>query len=259
MTATPKRKPAKDRLRLPFAQVMAELEAAGAEQTRKTYRRHRVAEPMFGVSFATLKLLYKRIGVDHELARALWATENFDARNLAMKIADPAQMGPEELTQWARETATALGCGTYVAVLASEGVHGRALAEAWLAAPDEARRAIGWALVGQLAHRDPDLADAWFAAWIHDIAARIHTVGNGDRYAMNQALIAVGCRNAPLRDAALAAAARIGKVEVDHGDTDCKTPDIAASIDKAWTHSTGKGFASPGAHERTRESPRLRC
>ena len=30
---------------------------------------------MFGVSFATLKTLVKSIGVDHELALALWDTE----------------------------------------------------------------------------------------------------------------------------------------------------------------------------------------
>ncbi len=69
--------------------VMRELEKAGSAQTRKTYPRHGAAEPMFGVSFATLKVLLKRIGVDHELALALWDTGNFDARNLAVKIADP--------------------------------------------------------------------------------------------------------------------------------------------------------------------------
>ena len=41
--------------------------------------------------------LMKRIDVDHELARQLWATGNVDARNLAMKIADPVAMTPDEL------------------------------------------------------------------------------------------------------------------------------------------------------------------
>jgi len=68
-----------------------------------------------------------------------------------------------------------------------------------------------------------------------------------------------GCRNAALRQAATAAAERIGEVEMDHGDTACKTPDAAAAIAKAWAHSLGKGFASPAAHERTREPLRLRC
>ena len=60
-------------------------------------------------------------------------------------------------------------------------------------------------------------------------------------------------------DGQAAAAKRIGKFEVDHGDTACKTPDSAQYIDKSWTHSTSKGFASPAAHERARESMRTRC
>lgn len=55
-----------------LAEAMHELEKAGSARTRKTYTRHGVCEPMFGVSFATLKALMKRINVDHELALALW-------------------------------------------------------------------------------------------------------------------------------------------------------------------------------------------
>jgi hypothetical protein len=76
---------------------------------------------------------------------------------------------------------------------------------------------------------------------------------------MNSAVISIGCRSAALRDRALAAAKCIGRVEVDHGDTACKTPDAAAYIRKTWAHSTSKGFESPAAHERTRESQRTRC
>jgi hypothetical protein len=76
---------------------------------------------------------------------------------------------------------------------------------------------------------------------------------------MNSALIQIGCRSVALRKAALAAAKRIGKVEVDYGDTACETPDAAEKIEKAWAHSTSKGFTSPAEHERSRESMRTRC
>ena len=83
--------------------------------------------------------------------------------------------------------------------------------------------------------------------------------GRAERDVMNSALIAIGCRNDALRQAATAAAQRIGKLHIDYGDTACKTPDAASYIEKAWAHSVSKGFASPAAHERTREFPRLRC
>jgi len=50
---------------------------------------------------------------------------------------------------------------------------------------------------------------------------------------MNSALIAIGLRNARLERLAQAAAAAVGKVEVDHGETGCVTPDAAAYIRKA--------------------------
>ena len=55
------------------------------------------------------------------------------------------------------------------------------------------------------------------------------------------------------------AARRIGPVDVDHGDTECKTPSAVDSIEKAWAYATSKGFASPAAQERTRETLRRRC
>jgi hypothetical protein len=72
-------------------------------------------------------------------------------------------------------------------------------------------------------------------------------------------VIAIGCRSPALRKAALAAAKRIGKVDVDQGDTACKTPDAAGYIEKCWAHATSKGFESPAAQERSRETPRRRC
>ena len=79
-----------------------------------------------------------------------------------------------------------------------------------------------------------------------------------ERDAMNMAVILIGGRNDVLRKAALAAAKRIGKVEVDHGDTSCKTPDAGPYIEKMWERSAKK-FASPAAQERARESMRTRC
>jgi hypothetical protein len=245
--------------RMPLAETMRTLEKAGSAQTRKTYVRHGVTEPMFGVSFATLKALTKRIDVDHELALALWDTGNFDARNLAVKIVDPARMMPADLDRWAREMSPSLMCGGYAAMLAAETSDGAARAAQWLASKDDGMRGAGWTLVGQLAQRDEAMPDAFFEKRLAEIERTIHAAPNAERRGMNQAVISIGCRSPGLRKAALAAAKRIGKVEVDHGDTACKTPEAAEYIGKAWAHSTSKGFETPAAHERSRETPRRRC
>jgi len=245
-------------MRMTLAATMAALEKAGSAQTRKTYARHGAAEPMFSVSFATLKSLRKRIGVDQELALALWDTGNFDARNLAVKVADPERMSPSDLDRWARAPSARM-CVGYVAHLAAEGPHARSRSAAWLAARDEARRCAGWSLVGAMALRDEKIPDAWFAHRVAEIEKSILAAPTARREALLHALIAIGCRSAALRKSVAAAAKRIGKVEIDHGDTACKTPDLAPTLEKTWAHATSKGFESPAAQERARESMRTRC
>ena len=254
------RKPAKTPPpRMTLAEAMRTLEKAGSAQTRKTYARHGAAEPMFGVSFALLKELTKRIDVDHELALALWDTGNFDAQNLAVKIVDPARMTSADLDRWARETSASRMCGGYAGMLAAEGKHGPTKAAEWLASKDDRERRAGWILLGQLAQRDETTPDAVFEKRLAEIERTIHAAPNSEREGMNMAVITIGLRSAGLRKSALAAAKRIGKVEVDHGDTACKTPDAAEYIDKTWAHAKSRGFESPAALERTRETPRRRC
>ncbi len=241
-----------------FAQAMAALEKAGTEQARKTYARHGVTIPMFGVSFAVLKTMVKQIGVDHELARQLWDSGNHDARTLAVKIADPAKVTPGELDRWACEHRLR-SCGGYVPALASESPLGSVKAREWLASKDEALRVAGWTLAGYLTHANESESDEWFLELIHRIEKTIHQSANDERYAMNSALIAFGGRSKALRQAATIAAEKIGVVEVDHGDTSCETPQAVQYIEKMWAFAKAKNFATPAAQERAREKMRTRC
>ena len=214
---------------------------------------------MFGVSFATLKTLMKRIDVDHELALALWDTRNFDARNLAVKIVDPTRMTSADLDRWGRETsAPRLGVG-YVAMIAAEGPHSAKKAAQWLASSDDKERCHGWRSSHSWrgATRRRLMRSSRNAS--PRIVRTIHAAPNAEREGMNLAVIAIGCRSPGLRKTATAAAKRIGKVEVDHGDTACKTPGAAEYIEKSWTHAASKRFESPAAQERSRETPRSRC
>jgi 3-methyladenine DNA glycosylase AlkD len=242
--------------RMSLEAVMRALEKAGSAQTKKTYARHGAKEPMFGVQFGTLKVLVDRIGVDQELALALWKTKNQDARNLAMKIADPAKISSADLDRWAKENSMRM-CGAYIASLAAESPHAAAKVRDWLASSDEELRATGWTLVAQLANLDEKTPDDWFAKRLAQIEKTIHSSPSVERGSMNAAVIAIGGRSAALRKLATAAAKRIGPVEVDHGDTACTTPDAVTYIAKLWERA--KKFESPAAAERARESMRTRC
>ena len=131
--------------------VMSELEAMGTETNRRIYARHGAGENQFGVSFANLNALKKRIKRDHALAGALWATGNADARCLALMIADPAAMTSADLDRWAGDIDTARYytlADWLVKHVAGESPLAREKAEAWVDADAEFVAQTGWDLIG---------------------------------------------------------------------------------------------------------------
>ena len=225
------------------ASVLAELEGLGTAQNRKVYARHGVGEPMFGVSFAHLRKLAKRLRHNHELARALWASGNHDARVLALSVADPAVAQVDEIETWAGELDNYVLIDEFSAFVAATPFFG-ACADGWTERDGEWLASAGWNLVAQQALRDNELSDAYFEGRLRTIEDRIATAANRVRHCMNGALIAIGGRNEPLRDSATAAARRIGPVVVDHGETSCKTPEAVAYINRIWARHTRKAKKS---------------
>ena len=120
----------------------------------------------------------------------------------------------------------------------------QAKSEEWIISDEEWPRRAGWHLVAHLAMKDPDLPDAYFAAHLATIEGEIHASKNRVKDAMNNALIAIGIRNPTLEQQALATAARIGRVDVDHGATGCKTPDAADYIRRTLERRRQKAAAA---------------
>lgn len=221
------------------AETLQQLAAAGTAQTRKTYARHGIGPNMFGVSYATLGKLTRAIKRDHALALGLWASGNHDARVLATMIADPAQATAAQLHGWAAACENCALAGA-VATFTATAPGGAELAAEWCADHREFVTVAGWDVVAKLALAS-SLPDAQFAAWLKTIEREIHAAPNYVRHVMNRAVIAIGVRNSKLERLAVAAAKRIGKVEVDHGDTNCKTPDAVAYIAKTKAHRAKRG------------------
>ncbi|MFY0535988.1 DNA alkylation repair protein [Nannocystis pusilla] len=141
--------------------VLRELEALGNEQTRKTYRRHGVPEPMFGVKFGDLEKLRKRLGRDQALARALWQNKNHDARVLAAMIADPAAFDLETLARWQAEATCLVQSDTLIGHVGARVPAAPSAVKAWLDATGESQRRAGWVLVAHLTRESPDLEDSF--------------------------------------------------------------------------------------------------
>jgi hypothetical protein len=231
---------------------MAKLEKAGNEQRRKIYQRHGYKGPLFGVSFADLGALTKAHKGDHALAVALWKSGNAEARILATMIADPQQVSAELADEWAKQAGFRTLAG-YVGCLAAQSEGGIALGRKWTTSDDDMVRTAGYGALMELLKRDGALTDAECEDHIQRIEKEVHTASNWSRYGMMFALIGFGTYRPALTQKAIAAAKRIGRVEFDPGETDCKLPDAVPYIRKAAAHAAkmkakwGGGRARPSA------------
>lgn len=219
--------------------ALRELKRRGTAQNRKVYRRHGVGENMYGVSLSDLRLLAKQIKVDQDLAVELWATGNHDAQVLATLIADPAQFDAKTLDAWAKDLSNYVITDQFAGLVARTP-HWQKKAEKWHAARGEWIGRVGWNLIGQLALHEPSLPDSYFEPYLIEIETGIHQQKNRVREAMNNALIAIGVRNAALQEKALGMAPIIGPVEIDHGETNCQTPNAAEYILRTVAHRQNK-------------------
>lgn len=216
-------------------EVMSALAAKGSDATKKLLVKHGAKEPFFGVKIADLKPLHKILRGEQALALKLYATGNGDAQYLAGMIADGAQMTPAKLSQWADTANWNMISGTIVPWVASEHPDGFALAVKWIDSKEERVAVAGWKTLSALAATVPDekLPMKNFSALLDRVAKTMSTAPDDVRSAMNGFMIACGTYLAPLGQKSIETARKVGKVDIDMGDTACKVPDAEAYILKS--------------------------
>ena len=113
-----------------------------------------------------------------------------------------------------------------VAGVAAESAHARELALKWMDSKRSLIASAGWntysLYLGVTPDSDLDLAE--IRSLVDRATRQVHAVSGGIAYAMNNFVICVGTYVATLLNVAKAAAKKIGKVEIDMGDTACKVP-----------------------------------
>ncbi|MEZ5405684.1 MAG: DNA alkylation repair protein [Verrucomicrobiia bacterium] len=99
-------------------EILKQLKDLGTAQNRKVYGRHGMVGDVFGVSFANLNQLKRKIKFNHELACDLWRSGNADARHLAIMIVDVAKMTETRAEQWLKEIRYPMLAGLLAKVIA---------------------------------------------------------------------------------------------------------------------------------------------
>jgi len=211
-------------------EAMDSLKNAGTAQNRKVYAKHGAHDPMFGVSWAHLRIMVKRIKKDHELALQLWDTGNYDARILATMIANPDRLTLKQVDKWAKDLdcyplASAFAKLVMQTPWAAERMHD------WKSSHYEFVSQAGWDLQAYHAGH-PATKEGELKKILKEIEEKIHSAANRAKHSMIMTLIQIGARGQKIKGLALATHKRLGKVEIDHGETGCKTPEPKAYIEK---------------------------
>lgn len=234
-------------------EVLAALQQRGKPQTAAIYRRHGSGDDVCGVLTSELGKLRKKIRTDHDLAMELWRTGNAEARILALQVADPRRITTADADRLIREGQVRFLACYLSALIAHAPIADRTM-RAWMRSRDESKREVGYGILGVRLKDSPDsIPDSYAEEVLATIEREIHGSPNRARYAMNGALISIGVFKPSLERKAIEAATRIGRVQVDHGETGCTTPDAASYIRKASTRRTAA--RPPGEPPRAAATP----
>jgi 3-methyladenine DNA glycosylase AlkD len=216
-------------------QIMTELEKLGSPATKKVLLQHGIREPFFGVKVGDMKPIQKKIKMDYQLAKDLYATGNADAQYLAGLIADDAKMSKADLQIWVKQALSNNISEYTVPWVAAGSPHGYELAREWIDSSKEHISAAGWSTLANLVALQPNenLDLPGLKALLARAVKDIHSAPNRTRYTMNNFVICLGAYVQPLSAEAIAAGKKIGPVTIDMGGTACKVPLAVEYIQKA--------------------------
>ena len=190
--------------------LLAELRELGSDANRAGMARYGInVEHASGVSVRTLRTLARRIGTDHELALALWATGHHEARLLACFVDDPDAVTEAQAEAWAGAFDSWDLCDQATTSLFDRAPLAWPKAIQWAQRDEPWVKRAAFSLMAGLAVHDKAATDHAFEALLPLIEQAATDDRNFVRKAVNWALRNIGKRNASLNAAALACARRI--------------------------------------------------
>ncbi len=192
------------------AAVLAELAGRGSAEARAGMARYGInTSDAYGVSVYELRRVAKELGRDHDLALALWATGNHEARLLASMVDEPARVTEAQMDAWAAAFDSWDVCDQVTSNLFDKTPYAWGKVREWSAAEDEWVKRAAFATAAALAVQDKKAADEPFLEILDLVRREAGDDRNFVKKAVNWALRNIGKRNLRLHAAAIATAEAI--------------------------------------------------
>lgn len=190
--------------------AVAELERRSSKKVKDGMARYAIpSDDAFGVPVGVIRQIAKSIGVDHELALALYDQKPYEARMLAVFVADPEQLTSAQMDSWCRAFDNWAICDTACFHLFDRSPHAFSKVSAWSKKRPEFEKRAAFALLASLALHHRSAPDAEFERYLPLITRDATDARNFVKKAVNWALRGVGGRGLALHRAALAVAERL--------------------------------------------------
>jgi 3-methyladenine DNA glycosylase AlkD len=205
--------------------VLAEIAPLGSDEARAGMARYGIATAhAFGVSVYELRRVAKGLGRDHDLALALWATGNHEARLLASMVDDPAAVTEAQMEAWAAAFDSWDVCDQVTSNLFDKTPFAYDKVREWSAAEDEWVKRAAFATAAALAVQDREAADERFLEILELCRREAGDDRNFVKKAVNWALRNIGKRDLALHAAAVATAEAVLAEAEERAAADRKDP-----------------------------------
>lgn len=193
-------------------EVLAWLKKRGTEKNRLGMARYGLPSTnTFGVSMATMQPEAKRIGMDHQLAQALWKTGWYEARIMSSFLGDPSQVTPQMMESWCRDFDNWGTTDTVCFKLFDRSPHAWKMVPKWVREKGEFQKRAGFVMMACLAAHDKHAADAAFMKFFPMIEQGASDERNFVKKGVSWALRHLGHRNRRLHAAAVKTATKLSK------------------------------------------------
>jgi 3-methyladenine DNA glycosylase AlkD len=163
----------------------------------------------YGVPMAALLAYAKKVGKDHDLARALWKSGWYEARLLASMVDEPDKVTRRQMDEWARGFDNWGVCDTVCWHSFEKTRFAYEKAAEWTSSPREFVKRAGFALMACLAGQDRKAEDARFLSFLPLVEKEARDERNFVKKGVVWALRRIATRSPRLNAASVAVARRL--------------------------------------------------
>ncbi|MFC3562670.1 DNA alkylation repair protein [Pedobacter jamesrossensis] len=191
-----------------LSETISTLKSLADEKVRKQHIKGGARENLFGVKMGDIKSLAKKIKTNHRLGLELWATENIDARMLAILILNPKELSAAEIEKMLSSEQFTWAADWFYNYIIKEYPDKEKFRERWMDSKDIMLARAGWSLTAGRVTRDSEGLD--IVAILNRIESDMPAAAKETQWTMNTTLAQIGINHIKYRERALEIGEKLG-------------------------------------------------